>query len=480
MLIENTIFTNLVHNKEYFRVVWPHLKSEYFKDPVNSTIFKHFSKYVGKYNQPPSQKALKLMIDRDDKIGQTIHENSMSEVDSYEPVEGENVKWLIDESEKFCQDRAVIHALTKSAEIQDNSSKPEEFQDTRIPGMGTIPEILKEALGVSFDTNIGHDWAEDYESRYESYIEKPNKIPFVMDILNKITKYGVELGTLNIILAGVNVGKSLTLCSLAADYISLGYDVLYISMEMSAEQVSQRIDANMIDIAMDDFDTLTQTDYYNRIKSQIERKKLGKLLIKRYPTSAAGAQHFRTLLDELQVKKNWKPDVVIVDYLGICCSSRVKFSENSYHMVKAIAEELRGLAVEYNVACWSAAQTTRNGWDSSDISMSDTAESAGLPATADFMLALMETEELAEANEYLVKQIKSRYGDKNKNMRFRVGVDKGKQRIFEIDQEASQTTVQDVSKANQNQRAQNVLAQHKKSGRKNMDDYMQAEGIEFE
>ncbi|MGL5579407.1 MAG: DnaB-like helicase C-terminal domain-containing protein [Cetobacterium sp.] len=455
MQISTTIFSNLLYNQEYFRIVWPHLKSEYFNRGAERITFSLIKKYVDKYETLPTTNALLIELDNKSTISGTDYDETKNTLASLVNAP-EDLKWLVDTTEKYCQDKSLYEAVARVAEIQDNAALPLDEQDTRLPGVGAIPDLLRDALAVCFDTSVGHDYFGDYETRWDMYNKKVGKLSFAINILNKITKGGVERRTLNLILAGVNVGKSLTLCSLAADYLTQGHNVLYISMEMAEEVVCKRIDANLINISMDDFETLTGGSYKAKIEALSKRNKIGNLIVKQFPTGGASVSNFNALMQELKTKKGWQPDVVMVDYLGICCSSRLKtFSENSYAMVKAIAEELRGFAIRWNVAVWSGAQTNRNGWNSTDVEMGDIAESAGLAATADFILALMETDELAEMKQYFCKQIKSRYGDKSINAKFNLGVDKGKQRIYELeDSAASPQAVAEIS------REMNVQAKH--------------------
>lgn len=430
----DVILSQLLVNEPYFQKVWPHLKPEYFDAGPPKIVFKIISAYVNKYGSVPSKTALKTVLDKC-SITESELKESKSLIDSLSS-DKENAEWCVDETEKYVQQTAIYNATSRIIEIQTNAELPPEKQDKRLPSVGAIPEIMKEAISISFDDSIGHDWIDDYEQRWLVYQTKSHKIPFGIDILNKITKGGVENATLNVILAGVNVGKSLGLCSLAADYMKQGKNVLYISMEMSEFMCAKRIDANLLDVTLDDLDDNRVS--YAEYKQKMERYKksgtLGQLKIKQYGTGAANAHSFDALLNELKLKSNFKPDVIIVDYLGICSSVRMRaYSENSYTMVKAIAEELRALSFKHNVPIWSAAQTTRGAWDSSDVQMSDVAESAGLPATVDFMIAVIETEELAQQGRQLVKQIKSRYGDKNINNKFMIGVKKGNQRWYELD-----------------------------------------------
>lgn len=434
MSLVSSIFSNILTNPEYFGRVWPHLKPEYFGRGSERITYALIKQYVDKYQSVPTITALEIELESKKTLSGPDVDDTKELFTTFRQVP-EDLKWLIDTTEKFCQDKAVENATSKIIEIQINSTLPREEQNPKIPGVGVIPDLMRDAISISFDTTVGHDFFEDAETRWEHYNKKVNKIPFSVEMLNRITRGGVARGTLNLIMAGVNVGKSLCMCSLAADYLTSGQNVLYISMEMGEEEVAKRIDANLINISMDDFDTITGGFYKDKLAGIASKSKVGKLIIKQFPTSGAGVNHFNVLMDELKTKKGWTPDVVIVDYLGICCSSRIKtVSENSYALVKAIAEELRGFAVRYNVAVWSGAQTTRAGWDSTDVQMGDIAESAGLAATADFILAMMETEELASMQQYFVKQIKSRYGDKSKWNKFNLGVDKGKQRIYGLDE----------------------------------------------
>ena len=459
-MLVKSIFSNLVYNEEYFRVAWPHLKPEYFTGS-DRIIYGLIKKYVDKYENLPTQNALLIELDNKSSIAQNDYDSCKESIFGFNDAP-EDFRWLIDSTEKYCQDQALYNATSRAIEIQTNAALPLDEQNTKLPDVGAIPDLLRDALSVCFDTSVGHDFFEDYEARWDSYSRKAAKLPFGIEILNRITKGGVERKTLNLIMAGVNVGKSLALCALTADYLAQGLNVLYISMEMSEEMVSKRIEANLMNISMDDFDTLTGGSYKSKIKAIADRNKIGKLVIKQFPTGGASVNHFNALMEELKTKKGWKPDVVMVDYLGICASSRIKtFSENSYALVKAIAEELRGFAIRHDVAVWSGAQTNRNGWNSSDIEMGDIAESAGLAATADFILAMMETEEMAEMGQQLAKQIKSRYGDKSKWSKFPLGVDKGKQRWYETDETKSNQskTVDDAhrdmkSQANTNAREQ--------------------------
>ena len=342
-----------------------------------------------------------------------------------EPTE---LQWLTEQTEKFCQDKAIYNAIMEAVQILDSKTDK---------GKGEIPKILSDALGVSFDSNIGHDYIGDYENRYDFYHKKEEKVPFDLDFFNKITKGGLPNKTLNIALAGTGVGKSLFMCHVAAGCISQGYDVLYITMEMAEEKIAERIDANLLNIRLDDLHIISKDDYTKRFQS-LQNKTHGRLIIKEYPTASAGSMHFRSLLNELHLKKNFRPKIIFIDYLNICCSSRLKAGANvnSYTYIKAIAEELRGLAVEFNVPIVSATQTTRSGYSNSDVDLTDTSESFGLPATADFMFALINTEELEQLNQIMVKQLKNRYNDPSSNKKFVIGVDRAKMRLYDVEETA--------------------------------------------
>ena len=443
--MEKTILSNLLHNVEYLQKSLPHLKDDYFEDEPK-IIFGLIRDYVYKYKKLPTKNALIVGLEGKG-YNDTLYEELESDIRSLEN-EPDDLSWLIDNTEAFCKDRAIIKAITTSIEIHDNYVLPVEKQDKKLMGVGAIPDLLQKALGVCFDNTVGHDYFADWEHRYESYHEATTKIPFRISILNKITKGGVERKTLNILLMGVNVGKTLGLCNLAADYMKSGYNVLYITMEMAEEAISKRIDANLLECDMDDLENIKKDAYGTRV-SKLKEKTDGSLIVKQFPTAAANVNHFRNLLNELSTKKSIYPDVVIVDYLGICSSSRISGGvENTYIMVKSIAEELRGFAVENNFVVWSAAQTTRGAWGASDIEMGDTAESAGLPATCDFLLGGLETEESVEQGQQRFKQLKSRYGDKNYFNSFMLNVDKAKQKWDDVDDTGFTPTENKMDKEN--------------------------------
>ncbi len=459
--VVETILSHLIFNQGYFAKVWPYMDSEYFEHGPAKNVFTLLQKHINEYSSVPSLNALNIALSNS-SLGESEAEGAQKLLDKLADTP-EDLSWLVKETEKYVQSHAMYNATSKIIEIQTNAELPPEKRNKKLPDIGAIPDIMRQALSISFDSYIGHDWMDDYEARWLAYQNKARKVPFLMNILNKITKGGAETGTLNILMAGVNVGKSLGLCSLAADYLQTGKNVLYISMEMAEHVCSKRIDANLLDVSMDDIDNgnVSYAEYKGKMEKWRQKNTLGRLVIKQYPTGGAHANTFRALLNELKLKKNFVPDVIMIDYLGICASCRIRqYTENSYTLVKAIAEELRALAVETETVVWSAAQVGRGAWDASDMNMSDIAESAGLPATADFMLAVIETEELAQMEQQLIKQIKSRYGDKNKNNKFSVGVKKGNQRWVEIAQEGGDkpTPVSETSGGQQRVAEQNRIA----------------------
>ena len=432
MAIETTILSNLVFNEEYGRKVIPFLKDEYFSDQKDRTIFKLITEYVNKYNAFPSKEALAIDLSNKDAISEDTFKQSKELISGLEYDPETQIDWLLDQTEKFCQDKAIYNAIMASIGILDDSSGK--------TSKGAIPQILSDALAVSFDTHIGHDFLEDADSRYDFYRRKEERIPFDIDFFNKITQGGLPKKTLNIALAGTGVGKSLFMCHCAAANLSKGYNVLYITLEMAEERIAERIDANLLDVALDDLKLLPK-DAYDKKIARVKGKTSGKLIVKEYPTACAGSANFRHLLNELKIKKNFVPDVIYIDYLNICMSSRIKHGANvnSYTLIKAIAEELRGLAVEFNVPVVSATQTTRSGYSNSDLGLEDTSESFGLPATADFMFALIkQSEEMADLNQIVVKQLKNRYNDPGINSRFIVGVDRSKMRLYDVENSAQE------------------------------------------
>lgn len=427
MSLEQIILKNLIYNEEYTRKVLPFIKSEYFLSIDDRTIFDVIVAFINKYNTIPTTEVLNLAI-QESKLGEQAVKNCLTIISSLIP-EDSNLQWLLDNTEEFCQDKAVYNAVLESIHILDGKSKTFE--------KGAIPKILSEALAVGFDTNIGHDYLDDSSSRYDFYHLKENHIPFDLEYLNLITKGGLLPKTLNILLAGTGVGKTLVMCHMAAGFMVQGKNVLYITMEMAEERIAERIDANLLNVDLDDLTSLTKEMYEKRV-ARIRQKSPGKLIIKEYPTAAASTTHFRALLNELRLKKNFEPDIIFVDYLNICCSSRIKMGSNvnSYTYIKSIAEELRGVGVEYNVPVISATQTNRSGFTNSDPGLEDTSESFGLPATADLMIGLITSEALEDSGQLMFKQLKNRYSDLNKNKRFVVGIDKPKMRLYDVEQRA--------------------------------------------
>jgi len=433
--IEQTVLRNVLTNEKFMRKVLPFIKPEYF-DGVYRQLFKEVAKYVAKYNRLPTQESFKIEVDQSDKFNDEQYQHAVEIIPNIFAVEAIDDKWLFDTTEKWCQDRAVYNAIMESISIIDGKHSTLT--------KNSLPDILTKALAVPFDTNIGHDYIENVADRYDFYHEDSPRIPFDLDYFNKITKGGLLNKTLNIALAGTGVGKSLFMCHVSAAALNDGKNVLYITMEMSEERIAERIDANLLDVPIDQLETLSKDMLVNKV-SQIAAKTNGKLIIKEYPTGQAHTNHFRALLNELKLKKNFIPDIIFIDYLNICASARMKGmggSINSYSYIKAIAEEIRGLAVEFNVPIISATQTTRSGYSNSDVGLEDTSESFGLPATADLMFALISNDELSKDNQIMVKQLKNRYNDPNINKRFLVGVDRSKMRLF--DSEGSSDLVDDT------------------------------------
>lgn len=433
-----TILSQLLFNKEYFVKVWPYLNNTYFEKGPAKTLFNTINEHVKEYQAVPTKTALDIALDGSD-LSEVEYEGTKKLLGVLADTP-EDQEWLVKETEKYVQKSAMFNATSRIIEIQSNAELPKDKRDKRIPDIGAIPDIMRDALSICFDSALGHDWLNDYEARFQTYLNKSKKVPFRINILNKITKGGVEYGTENVLLAGTNVGKSLGLCSLAADYLQTGHNVLYISMEMAEEVCAKRIDANLLDVSLDDIDEghVSWAEYKAKMEKWRAAGTLGTLKIKQYPTGGAHADTFRALLNEYKLKQGFVPDVIIVDYLAICASSRLKtFTENSYGLIKMVAEELRGLAVEKNVVLWTAAQTTRGANVAAEIDMADIAESFGIAHTADFMLGVVETEEFAQMGLQLIKQLKSRYGDKNYYNKFKMGVKKGNQRWYEVDDDSA-------------------------------------------
>jgi len=431
--IERTTLSNLIWDEDYARRVIPFIKPEYYSDKNERVIFEEIGSFIDKYNSIPTQEALTIELDNRKDVNDEEYKKIVDIIGSFSKSEVDT-QWLLDTTEKFCKDKAIYNAVLEGIGIIDGKDKE------RTPE--AIPSILSEALAVSFDTNIGHDYVEDGEERFDFYHKKEEKIAFDLDYFNKITKGGLPQKTLNIALAGTGVGKSLFMCHVAASTLMQGKNVLYITMEMAEERIAERIDANLMNITMDDLHTLPKKMFETQL-SKIQKKTNGKLIIKEYPTASAHVGHFRSLIKELALKRSFRPDIIFIDYLNICASSRFKGNANvgSYFYIKSIAEELRGLAVETNVPIMSATQTTRTGFTSTDIGLEDTSESFGLPATADLMFALIATEELEELNQIVVKQLKNRYNDPTMNKRFVLGIDRAKMRLYDCEQEAQSDLV---------------------------------------
>ena len=433
MKLEQTILRNLITNEDYLRKSLPFLKDEYFTDRSEKAIFNEIISFTNAYNSTPSIEAITLAIkERRNFTNDEVEkcETYLQEIEQSAKTEQKtDNNWLIDKTEKFCQEKAIYNAVLNSISILDGKDKTND--------KGAIPKILSDALAVSFDNSVGHDYLEDSDGRYEFYHRKEERIPFDLEYFNKITKGGLPTKTLNIALAGTGVGKSLFMCHVAAGAMSQGKNVLYITMEMAEEKIAERIDANLLNVSIDDLMQLPK-DMYDRKVKRVKDMTTGKLIIKEYPTASASAVHFRTLLNELNLKKSFVPDIIFIDYLNICCSSRIKAGANinSYTYVKSIAEELRGLAVEFGVPIVSATQTTRSGFTSSDPGLEDTSESFGLPATADLMFALISSEELEALGQIMVKQLKNRYSDPSAYKRFVLGVDRSKMKLYDVEQDA--------------------------------------------
>lgn len=449
MKIELTILKNLVHNEDFARKTLPFVKENYFSDSSERLVFRRIHDFMTKYNSRPTREAIGIEIESSTNLSEEEHKRSLELVRSLVEPEPVTMDWLLESTEAFCQERAVYNAIMDSISILDGKDKNRT--------KNAIPEILSEALGVSFDSHIGHDFIDDFEERYEYYHRVEEKVPFDLELMNKITRGGLSRKSLNIILAGTGVGKTLAMCHFAAANLAMGKNVLYITMEMAEEKIAERIDANLLNIATEDIKQLPRDLYENKI-ARLKTKTQGKLIIKEYPTASAHVGHIRHVLNELNLKRNFVPDIIYIDYLNICCSSRIKAggNVNSYTYVKAIAEELRGLAVERNLPIVSATQTTRSGYSNSDPGLEDTSESFGLPATADFMIALIRDEGMDDRGQLQVKQLKNRYSDPSENKRFFVGVDRVKMRLFDLE-ESAQNDIIDDSRGGKTKRAEAIM-----------------------
>ena len=429
---EILVLKNLIYNEDYVRKILPYLKQEYFQDYSQRVVFQEIEGFFVSYNQLPTKEALEIEIENRNDLNEGSYKEVTQLLKSfdYEPVE---FKWLCDTTEKWCRDRAIYLALMESIQIADGN----DSNKTR----DAIPSILQEALSVSFDTHIGHDYIEDVESRYEFYHRKESKIPFDLDYFNKITDGGVSPKTLNLVVAPPGVGKSLFLCHVTSSCLMLGKNVLYLTLEMAEERIAERIDANLLDVEIQNLFKLSKEKFLGKV-NQIKSKTHGNLVIKEYPPGSANASHFKSLMKELEIKKAFKPDVVVVDYLNLCASARYKTNgTNSYTYVKAIAEELRAIGVEFDVPVFTCSQLNRNGVSTSEVEMTDISESFGIPATADIMLALISTEELEQMNQILVKQLKNRYAPLDRYRKFVVGIDRSKMRLYNTDQSAQEDLI---------------------------------------
>ena len=434
--LEQTILKNLIYNEAFTRKVIPFIRSDYFSDDTERILFKEVFEFTNKYKNLPSHEALVINFTESKTLTEPQVKSAIELLNEIKQTKDDTVElaWLTEQTEKFCQDKAIYNAIMESVHILDDKQSKKS--------KGEIPKLLADALGVSFDSNVGHDYMQDFDDRYDFYHRVESRVRFDLDIFNKITKGGLPVKTLNIALAGTGVGKSLFMCHMAGSCLSQGLNVLYITLEMAEEKIAERIDANLLNADFNELHTMSKNDYERKFEA-LRTKTHGKLIIKEYPTAGASTLHFRALLNELALKKTFRPDIIFIDYLNICASSRIKQggNVNSYTYIKSIAEELRGMAVEFNVPIVSATQTTRSGFSNSDVGLEDTSESFGLPATADFMFALITNEELEGLGQIMVKQLKNRYGDPNLYKRFVVGVDRAKMKLYDAEASAQEGLV---------------------------------------
>ena len=438
--IEKTILQSLIYNEEYMRKVFPFLKTEYFTDQIDGTMFKTIASFIDTYNKCPSKEAIEISLQNDKSVGEDTYESCISELGEYSVSESAN-EFLVNETEKFCKDKAVFNAITRSIKIMDG-------KDKEIAKDG-IPQLLQDALAVEFNANVGHDYFNGAEERFEFYNRQEERIPFHLDLLNKVTKGGPPKKTLTCILAPTGAGKSLFMTDWASFLVATGYNVLYITAEMAEERIAERNDANLLDVPLDQLKKMDKASFLGRM-NKIQSKTQGRLFIKEYPTSSAHVGHFKSLLNELKIKQKFVPDIIFVDYINICLSQRYKAggNANSYTIVKATAEELRGLAVEFNVPVVTATQVNRDGMDNSDIDMTNTSESMGLPMSLDIFFALIPTEELEKMNQIMIKQLKNRFGDINYYKRFVVGIDRSKMRLYDVETSAQDDIMKDKVDSN--------------------------------
>jgi len=429
--IETIILSKLFNDEDYLRKVIPFIKEDYFMESSERKIYTYIHQFVTKYNSLPTIDAINIAMQNDKSVNENEYKSISETLTKLDDEIDVNEKWILDETEKFCKDKALYNSILKSINIIDGNDKTNSADG--------IPSILQEALAVCFDNNVGHDYLDNADSRYDFYHRDETKLPFDLEMFNKITNGGLPNKTLNICLAGTGVGKSLFMCHMAAGALSQNKNVLYITLEMAEERIAERIDANLMNVNIHELKDLSRSMFENRM-TKIRAKTEGRLIVKEYPTASAHTGHFKALLNELQLKRNFRPDIIFIDYLNICSSSRFKASSgvNSYTLIKGIAEELRGLAVEFDLPIVSATQTTRGGYANSDVELTDTSESFGLPATADLMFALISTEELEKMGQLMVKQLKNRYNDPGINKRFMIGVDRGKMKLYDLEQSAQQ------------------------------------------
>ena len=449
--IEKTILKNLILNEDYTRKVLPFIKKDYFDSVHEKVIFEESERFISEYNKCPTVEILNIECEKRSDINQETFQTVVSALSEFD-TDRSNEEWLTDVTEKWCRDRAIYLALVESIGIADGNNEKKNID--------AIPSILSDALAVSFDNHVGHDYLQDFSERFDFYHQKEERIPFDLDFFNKITKGGLVNKSLNIALAGTGVGKSLFMCHMASSVLLRGSNVLYITLEMAEEKIAERIDANLLNIPIQQLTDLPRSMFENKV-SKLAEKTQGSLIIKEYPTASAHVGHFRSLLNELALKKSFRPDIIFVDYLNICASERYRAGSNvnSYTVVKAIAEELRGLACEANVPIVSATQTTRSGYGSSDVELTDTSESFGLPATADLMFALISTEDLEGLGQIMVKQLKNRYNDPTISKRFVVGIDRAKMRLYDCEQSAQE----DILDSGQDEEYTNEEPKPKKS-----------------
>lgn len=435
-MLEKTILSNLILNEDYYRKVHPYIKEDYFEDTNIKKVFSTYSRYVEQYKEPPSVEALKLSLEKRRDLNEEAFKSANEVIDELGVDEDTSLEFLVNETEKFCQDRDLYNSIRKAIMILDGNDNSLD--------KGSIPKILSDSLGISFDTSVGHDFLEDYETRYDYYHKKEERLPFDIDLLNKITKGGIPRKSMTVLLATTGGGKSLLKCHMAASHLLFGKNVLYITMELAEEEVGRRIDANIMDITLDEVRE-TPRDVYQKRMDRYKEKTPGKLVIKEYPTGSAHVGHFRHLLNELEMKKGFKPDVIFVDYLNICASSRIKgaAAANSYTLVKSIAEEVRGLAMEYNCAVVTSSQFNRDGYGNSDVDLTNTSESMGITHTADCILGLISSEELETLGQLMLKQLKNRWGDLSYYRRFLVGIDRSRMKIYDLE-DSAQSNIQKI------------------------------------